>query len=226
MPMKPILIAGIGTDVGKTIVSAILVRLFDAFYFKPVSSGYPKDSTSIFDFAQPDKSKILSECYHFKTPASPHQAAAIENQDIDPTTILLPRLNSPLIIESAGGVLVPINRSQTTLDIFKKWDCEWIVVSKNYLGSINHTLLTLEILRRAQVNTLGIIFNGNENSFSESFILENSNLPMLGRVHQEEIINRDTIERYVNLWKQSPFWKSKIQDQKKKVTSGIPLHKH
>ncbi len=210
--MKPILIAGIGTDVGKTVVSAILVKLFNAYYFKPFSSGSPRDTESILQWTDQEKSKILPECYHFETAASPHQASQIENKEIILEKVKLPSLSSPLIIESSGGVLVPLNKTQTTLDIFKTWNCEWIVVSKNYLGSINHTLLTLETLKRAKVTILGIIFNGVENSFSESFILENSGLPMLGRVRQEENVNLMTIERYVNLWKQHPFWKNKFSN--------------
>jgi len=106
----------------------------------------------------------------------------------------------PLIIESVGGVMVPLTKTHTTLDLFQTWMCKWVVVSRHYLGSINHTLLTLEVLKQRHIDIAGVIFNGEPNLDSEAAILEISQIPMLARLCPEKEFDKTTIHRYARLW--------------------------
>jgi dethiobiotin synthetase len=148
----------------------------------------------------PENHKVFNPAYSFKTPASPHHAARLENITIDEQTIIPPQTSRPLIIEGIGGVYVPLTTSQLTIDHFKTWDCSWIIVSKNYIGSINHTLLTIDALKQHNIPIAGLIFNGKSNQDSESAILKISKLPLLARLLPEETINQSTIQRYATLW--------------------------
>jgi dethiobiotin synthetase len=206
-PMKPLLIAGTGTDVGKTIVSAILVKLLGATYWKPISCGnwQERDSLCVNKLTG---ALSYPEAYHFSAPLSPHQAAALEGERIWLEKIKLPRLEAPLIIEGVGGVLVPLNEESLSIDLFAEWGISWILVSKTYLGSINHTLLTLEALKQRKVNLLGIIFNGPENPEGENWICNYARLPLLGKIHQEKEITAEVIQRYCSLWEKNPLWKT------------------
>lgn len=198
--MKPnLIIAGIGTDVGKTIVSAILTSLYKGTYWKPIQTGMGSDMQTVSKLV-PANCLIFPPTYSFKAPLSPHHAALLENCEIDLNNIQLPNSGRPLIIESIGGVLVPLTTTTTTLDLFKRWDAQWIIVSKHYLGSINHTLLTLEILQRHGISVLGIIFNGDPHLESEKAILGISKQRFLGRLLPEKIINKHTIDKYVKEW--------------------------
>lgn len=141
--MVDIIVAGIGTGVGKTVVSAIITTLFKGDYWKPIQSGEVDADSQVI-------AKLLSlECtvhppaYSFKAPLSPHHAARLENQTIDPDKIIPPNTNRPLVIEMAGGIFVPLRDNLLSIDLFKSWNASWILVSKHYLGSINHTLLTI-----------------------------------------------------------------------------------
>ncbi len=137
--MKRIMIAGIGTNVGKTVVSAIVTTLMDGDYWKSVQSG-PEDDSDVFimrNLINTSEHKIYAPSYSLKAPLSPHHAARLENIIVDPTTIIPPSTARPLIIESVGGVLVPLTTRVLTIDLFKLWNCQWIIVSKHYLGSIN-----------------------------------------------------------------------------------------
>ena len=158
------LIAGIGTDVGKTLVSAILTKMLNASYYKPINCGLDLDSDRILELTGLSSEKIIETKLSFKNPVSPHQAADLEKRELYTKNIQFPTEKINLIIESVGGVLVPINSSETTLDLFAHWPCKWIVVSKHYLGSINHTLMTLKILEQKGIPVEGIIFNGNKNT--------------------------------------------------------------
>ncbi|MCE5316574.1 MAG: dethiobiotin synthase [Parachlamydia sp.] len=215
--MTKIIVAGNGTDVGKTIVSAILTTLLKGDYWKPVQSGCP-DSEKIAAWIE--RERIHSAVYTFQEPLSPHHAARLENRSIQLDAIVPPQTVRPLIIESVGGVLVPLTNTHTTLDLFQSWMCKWVVVSRQYLGSINHTLLTLEMLKQRHISIAGVIFNGEPNPDSEAAILEISQLPMLARLYPEKEFDKKTIQRYARLWK--PL-KSVLQMAGK--PSGIPIPK-
>ena len=120
---------------------------------------------------------------------------------INPDAIIPPQTNRPLIIEGVGGVFVPFTTYKTSFDLFKKWDGKWIVVSKHYLGSINHTLLTVDMLKRENIQIAGIIFNGEHNPDTENAILEITKISFLGCLEPEHIIDKQTIQKYTKLWK-------------------------
>lgn len=192
--MDKIIVAGIDTDVGKTITAAVLTLMLNGTYWKPVDCG-AFDTATIKQFNLPH----LQPLYSFKTPCSPHYAAFLEGKMITPFEY--PSQVSPLIIETAGGVLTPLTLELTNLDHFSTWNCPWILVSRHILGSINHTLLTVEALRRRNVDLLGIIFNGYPDPCSEEPILKQTQLACLGRLLPEPKIDRTTLQKYATQWK-------------------------
>jgi dethiobiotin synthetase len=205
--MSLIMVAGIGTDVGKTIASAVLVHLLQGDYWKPIQCGDENDSDSskMKAWTDPTQHTIHPSSYSLNAPVSPHHAARLAHVTIDPSSIILPSTSRPLIIEGVGGVLVPLTTKISTLDLFAAWACSWVVVVRHYLGSINHTLLTLDVLKRRSVRILGLIFNGEPESDSESAILQFSNLPVLGRLLPETTFNTKTFQKYSELWTQNTF---------------------
>jgi dethiobiotin synthetase len=200
--MHKIMVAGIGTDVGKTIVSAILTTLLKGDYWKPIQCGEEEnsDTATVKRWLDTRRHTIHLPAYSLKAPLSPHHAARLENTLIRLDSITLPQTTRPLIIEGVGGISVPLTPKISSLDLFKSWDCQWVIVSKHYLGSINHTLLTLEVLKKLCLPILGIIFNGENNPDSESAILGISQVPVLGRLLLEADLNPQTIQRYANQW--------------------------
>ena len=200
--MHRIIIAGSGTDVGKTVVSAILTVLMDGDYWKPIQCGAEENSDTAIMKKWIDTSRhsIHPPAYSLKAPLSPHHAARLENISIALDSITLPHTTRPLIIESVGGIFVPLTTRVLSIDLFQSWNCRWIIVSKHYVGSINHTLLTIEALKQRQIPMLGIIFNGEPNLNSETAILESSRLPVLGRLLPESNLNQQTVQRYAKQW--------------------------
>lgn len=201
--MNKIFITGIGTDVGKTIASAIVVEALEADYWKPVQAGELEfsDNDKIRQLISNSRSRIFLNSYALKTPMSPHAAAAIDGLTIELNKIILPNTLNNIVIEGAGGLLVPLNEKDTILDIIEK-DYKVIIVSRHYLGSINHTLLTIETLRSHGFEISGIIFSGNENKTTEKIIKKLSKAKVLGRIEEEEIFNKEVIKRYANSFKQ------------------------
>lgn len=171
--MKRIFVTGIGTDVGKTVVSAILTEALEADYWKPVQAGNLEDSDTITvrKLVSNPRSFFHPEAYRLQAPMSPHAAARLENLELDLNEISMPETANNLVIEGAGGLMVPLNDKLLVLDLVAKLNCPVVVVSRNYLGSINHTLLTLEALKQRNIPVAGIIFNGEPNAESEDFIL-------------------------------------------------------
>jgi dethiobiotin synthetase len=200
--MKTFFITGIGTDVGKTVVSAIITEALQADYWKPIQAGElsHSDSHRIEELISNTQSQIFKNSYALKTAVSPHAAAEIEGICIKLKKIINPVTKNNLIIEGAGGLLVPLNNSKTILDLIKR-DYKIIVVSKHYLGSINHTLLTIQLLKSRGLSVAGIIFNGNQVTTSEQIIQKMSKVPILGRINEEKIINRTIVKKYAMLLK-------------------------
>jgi dethiobiotin synthetase len=155
-------ITGIGTNVGKTIVSAILTEELQADYWKPIQSGIieGKDSDTVKSVITNSKTVIHPETYLLKEPLSPHFAAKIDGVEIKLDKIQLPTTNNHLIIEGAGGLLVPINNTHYVIDIAKQFDCEIVLVISNYLGCINHSLLSIDYLKRNNFKIYALVFNG------------------------------------------------------------------
>jgi len=185
-------VTGIGTDVGKTVTSAILCKALHADYWKPVQAGGLDKTDS--DFVKSFGVQVHTETYKLNTPASPHHAAALEGKTIDTEKIILPETNNRLLIEGAGGVMVPLNEQELILDLIVQLNVPVIVVSQNYLGSINHTLLTCEMLNAAGVEILGIVFNGASTPSSEDWILNFTDLNLLGSIPLTEDVSKEFID--------------------------------
>jgi dethiobiotin synthetase len=178
------IISGIGTDVGKTVASAIIAQAFEATYWKPVQAGDLDFSDSIkVDQWTDQKVTVLPERYRLNQPLSPHAAAAIDNVFIQSDDFEIPEVEGNLIIEGAGGLMVPVNSNGLLyIDLFQKWNLPVILISRHYLGSINHTLLSVEALKSRNIPVEGIVFNGEENMASESIILKMTGLKMIARI--------------------------------------------
>lgn len=196
--MRKIFITAIGTDVGKTIVSAVLVEALKADYWKPIQAGcLPQtDSQLVRNLISNTESKIHPESFLLKNAMSPHAAAAIENIEITIDEIKIPETNNTLIIEGAGGLMVPINKKDLVVDLIQKLDAEVVLVVQNYLGSINHSILSIELLKQKGINVLGIIISGEENKASEEFILQYSGLKLLGRINKENTFDKSVVLKY------------------------------
>jgi len=178
---RPIFITGIGTGVGKTIVSAILVEKLKADYWKPVQSGELDNSDTMLvrSLISNEQSLFHEEAYRLSQPLSPHQSAALDRIRIDLDKIILPNTENQLIIEGAGGLMVPLNDKDLMIDLIKKLDAEVVLVSKNYLGSINHTLLSAEILKTRNIPISRLIFCGENNQSSEEVIFKQTGIPII-----------------------------------------------
>lgn len=179
-------ITGIGTGIGKTITSAVITEKLKADYWKPIQSGdlEQSDSLAIESLISNSKTVIHPETYRLTQPLSPHLSAKLDGINIELTQLLLPETDNTLIVEGAGGLMVPLNDKQLIVDLIKHLGLEVILVSQNYLGSINHTLLSINLLKQYQIAIKGIVFNGDTNSESESYILNYSQIPCLGRIPQ------------------------------------------
>jgi len=197
--MRKLFVTGIGTDVGKTIVSAILVEALKADYWKPIQAGYDNgtDTQLVKQLISNNTSTLFQETYLLKTPASPHIAAANDGVEIELNKLVIPKsVNNNLIIEGAGGLLVPLNANDYVVDLIKHFNCEVVLVSRNYLGSINHTLLSMEALKSRGCKIAGIIFNGERNKSTEEIILKKHSFPFVGYINQEENFTKEIISSY------------------------------
>jgi len=202
--MRKLFVTGIGTDIGKTVVSAILTESLKGDYWKPVQCGLATiaDSEWVKQMVSNTDSVIHPEAYSFKNPLSPHAAAALENVEIDLAKITIPTSSNPvLIIEGAGGLMVPLNDKDLIVDLIASLKAEVIVVSNFYLGSINHTLLTCSELKRRNISVTGIVFNGTFNQASATVILKQTGLKHLGTIEQEVALDKSTIKKYSSIFK-------------------------
>ena len=199
-----IFITGISTDVGKTIASAIITEALEADYWKPIQAGDLNDSDShkIQRYISNDKSVIHENSYKLNTPASPHLAAELDGITIDLKNIIEPKTDNHLVIEGAGGVFVPLNDTDFVLDLIQP-DYKVIVVSRHYLGSINHTLLTIEALKSRKLKIAGIIFSGDKNESSEAIILNKTGVKCIGRIEQEPYFDQNVIKEYADLFRKN-----------------------
>ena len=197
-------ITGIGTDVGKTIASSIITESLQADYWKPIQAGDldNSDSHKIQRYISNDKTIIHPNRYKLNTPASPHLAAEIDGITIDLSKIVAPETENHLVIEGAGGLFVPLNNHDTIIDLIQP-DYEVIVVSRHYLGSINHTLLTIEALQNRKIKVAGIIFSGEENKATESIILSKTGIKFIGRIEQEPYFDQNVIKDYADQFREN-----------------------
>lgn len=197
-------ITGIGTDVGKTIASSIIVEALEADYWKPIQAGDldNSDTNKVERYVSNTTTKFHKNAYALQTPASPHLAAQIDRITIDVHKIIEPKTENHLVVEGAGGIFVPLNNTDSVIDLIQP-DYKVIVVSRHYLGSINHTLMTIEILKSRKLNVAGIIFSGDENKSSESIILEKTGVKMIGRIDNEPYFDQNVIQYYADLFREN-----------------------
>ena len=197
--MRPLFISGIGTEIGKTIASAVLVENLQADYWKAIQSGELDNSDSMLveSLISNKKTIIHPEAYRLTQPFSPHKSAAIDGIHIELNKIILPKTENQLIIEGAGGLMVPLNDRDLIIDLIKKLDAEVILVSKNYLGSINHTLLSVELLKNRSIPIRKLIFCGESNPSSEDAIHSQTGLDCL-RIPFFNVLDKVKIAEFAN----------------------------
>lgn len=184
MSERTIVVTGTDTDVGKTVFAAALAGALGAHYWKPVQAGLSpsSDAQSVALLSGLETERILPEAYRLTTPCSPHRAAEIDGVTIDPDRLALPRIAGPLVVEGAGGVLVPVTPDLLFADLFAHWARPIVLVARTSLGTINHSLLSIEALRRRAVPILGIAFVGDAQSDSETTIARIGAVRRLGRL--------------------------------------------
>ncbi|RZL00238.1 MAG: dethiobiotin synthase [Pedobacter sp.] len=194
---KPLFITGIGTGIGKTVVAAILTEALKADYWKPVQSGELEntDSHTIGRLISNSSTVIHPEIYRLTEPLSPHRSAIIDGIHINKEDFTLPDTGNNLIIEGAGGLMVPLNENFLVADLISHLQTEAILVSRHYLGSINHTLLSACLLKLKGIPVKGIIFSGDVNRSSEEFILNYTGLSLLGYVPELGVIDKEQIRK-------------------------------
>jgi dethiobiotin synthetase len=199
--MKKYFVTGISTEVGKTVASAIVVEALQADYWKPIQAGELEncDTQKVERLVSNKKSKFHPNSFALKTPMSPHAAADIDGIKISLKKIVEPKTKNNLVIEGAGGLLVPINGKETILDIIKP-EYKVIVVSRHYLGSINHTLLTIKLLQEKGFE-VALIFSGNENKTTENIIKKMTNINVVGRIEEEPYFDKNVIKEYADLFR-------------------------
>ncbi len=182
--MTNLVVTGTDTDVGKTIFAAAIVAATGARYWKPIQAGLDgeTDTMCVARLAGVPASRIAPEVYRLATAASPHFAAERDGVDIDLQKLVPPEGVLPLVIEGAGGLLVPLSRKALQIDVFARWDLPVVLVASTRLGTINHSLLSIEALKRRAIEIRGIAFVGDENADSERTITEIGGVRRLGRL--------------------------------------------
>jgi dethiobiotin synthetase len=186
-------VTAIGTDSGKTLASAVLTEALEADYWKPVQAGYHRDTETVATLLSNTKSMMHAEAYLFSAAMSPHVAAKLDGVEVDLHQIKIPINNEHLVVEGAGGVMVPLNDKDFVIDIASFQSLEVVLVSNLYLGSINHTLLTINELNRRNLRIKGIIFNGPANKESMDYILEYSGWEMLLHIPHQDVIDKQVV---------------------------------
>ena len=177
-------ISGTDTGIGKTVFAAALTQALQACYWKPVQSGLEEetDSETVERLGNVPRARILPEAYRLKMPASPHLSARLDNVTIDPALLQPPKTDKALVIEGAGGLLVPLTDRLLFADIFARWRVPLILCARTTLGTINHTLLSLSALKARDVPVIGVAFVGEENADSIRAIATFSGAKVLGRL--------------------------------------------
>ncbi len=189
-----IVVTGTDTDIGKTVFAAGLTAALGARYWKPVQAGLAdgSDAASVVTLGVPAE-HVLPEAYRLTTPCSPHLAAEIDRVTIDPDRLALPEVDGPLVVEGAGGVMVPVTRDLIFADLFARWGKPVVLVARTGLGTINHSLLSIEALRSRGVPILGIAFVGDAVEDSEATIATLGKVRRLGRLPRLDPLNAATL---------------------------------
>ena len=192
-----LVVTGTDTGIGKTVFSAALTDALGACYWKPIQSGIDEetDSETVLRLGRIPYQCILPEAWRLKTPVSPHLSAEIDTVTLDPYALEPPDTNLPLIIEGAGGLLVPLTRHETFADVFARWQIPVVLCARTGLGTINHTLLSLEAMRRRLIPVFGVAFIGDAHPDTQRIIEEMGDVHILGRLPRLEPLTPDTLRR-------------------------------
>jgi len=201
--MKRYFITGISTEVGKTVAAAIVTQALQADYWKPIQAGDldNSDTHKVKRYISNKKSVFHENTFALHTPMSPHAAAEIDGINITLKNIVAPKTDNHLVIEGAGGLLVPLNDKATILDLIQP-NYKVIVVSRHYLGSINHTLLTVNLLKQKGFD-VSIIFSGDEHKTTEAIIKKMTNVDVIGRINEEPYFDKNVIKEYANKFREN-----------------------
>jgi len=208
--MSPrIVVTGTDTEIGKTVFAAGLVHMLGASYWKPIQSGLEgeTDSEIVVRLGGLSSDRILPEHYRLKTPVSPHQSAAIDGVRIDAKELVVPDSGGrPLVIEGAGGLMVPLDPSTLYIDVFARWRLPVVLCARTSLGTINHSLLSIEALRRRDIDVLGVAFIGDSNPETENAICGIGRVKRLGRLPRLSPLAQSTLrEAFAAAFKPSDF---------------------
>jgi dethiobiotin synthetase len=192
-----LVITGTDTGIGKTVFSAAVTDALGACYWKPIQSGLDEetDSETVLRLGRIPSQRILPEAWRLKTPVSPHLSTELDEVTLDPDALQPPETNLPLIIEGAGGLLVPLTRHKTFADVFARWQIPVVLCARTGLGTINHTLLSLEAMRQRRIPVLGVAFIGDTYPDTQRIIEEMGNVRILGRLPRLEPLTPDTLRR-------------------------------
>lgn len=190
-----LIVTGTDTGIGKTVFAAGLADALGASYWKPVQAGIEAetDSQAVARLGGLPPARILPEVWRLTTPASPHLAAELDGVEIDPEALTPPATPGPLVIEGAGGLMVPLTRRVLLIDLFARWRLPVILCARTALGTINHTLLSVEALRRRAVPIAGIAFIGAEKPDSQATIAAFAQVPVLGRLPPLDPLTPDSL---------------------------------
>ena len=212
MTLSPlqIVVCGTDTDVGKTVVSAWLVQGLHATYWKPVQSGLDEggDRDRICQLLNLPPERWLREAYAFRRPLSPHWAAECDGIELDPAGLGLPPCNGPLVVETAGGLVVPPNRSWLQIDQLQRWQLPVVLVARSGLGTLNHTLLSLEALRHRSIPVLGLILNGPPHADNPGTLEQFGGIPVLAQLPPLKTLSASSLHQQ---WQQQEL-SSKFQE--------------
>ena len=198
--MKRIGVAGIHTEVGKTVIAAIVTEALQGYYWKPIQCGAPRDRDWVNERLS-QKNRCYPENFYLRTPCSPHLAARAEEVVITLKDLVPPVSSGPLIIEGTGGLLSPLNEAELWADAAIHWEAHWILVHRHYLGSLNHFFLTIESMLHRQLPLLGIVFNGQGDRETEEMLLKKAQTRCLGRLIWQQQLTATVIQKIAKEWK-------------------------
>ena len=192
-----LVITGTDTGIGKTVFCAALVDALSACYWKPIQSGLDEetDSDTVLRLGRMSSRRIFPEAWRLRTAVSPHLSAEIDRVTLDPDALQPPETNWPLIIEGAGGLLVPLTRHKTFADVFARWQIPVVLCARTGLGTINHTLLSLEVMRQRRIPVLGVALIGDTYPDTQRIIEEMGDVRILGRLPRLETLTPDTLRQ-------------------------------
>jgi dethiobiotin synthetase len=197
---KRIVVAGINTEVGKTVIATILTEALSGYYWKPVQCGVPCDRDWVNERLSLEN-RCYPENFCFDTPCSPHLAARIEGIRMEARSLMPPTCSSHLIIEGTGGFLSPLNEIESWADAAILWDAQWVLVHRHYLGSLNHFFLTIEAMKHRKLPLVGVVFNGNGETDTEEMLLKKTGTRCLGRLLWQQQLTPTVIQKIAKEWR-------------------------